>query len=127
MGFIIFILAIFILQIIVIGTIIFVLKRRLDRQLIELAIQKFERLNAEDIGPEEKDLVVITAKKIEEGVRHRLIEVSFKKVHRALNLIAQEDRSTKGGIIIKMKNFSIDYSLAGRLRESGLMGKIFHG
>lgn len=125
MGLFIFLITIFVLQLIVIALIIFALKKRLDRQLVELAIQKFELLSAGHIGPEEKDVVVVTTRKLEDGARRQLLNIGIKKVHRTLNFVAREDKAIKGGMIIKFKNFSIDYSLASRLKESGLMGKIF--
>jgi len=125
MGLLAYIGIIFILQIIVIGLIIFFLKRRLDKQLIELAVQKFGMLSPENVSPEQKDVVVITFRKLSEETRGKLLSTGHKRLDRMFNLIAKEDKAIKGGMIIKFKDFSIDYSLASRLKDSGLMGRIF--
>jgi len=126
MGLFAYIGIIFILQIVVIATIIFFLKKRLDKQLVELAVQKFGMLSPENVGPEQKDVLVITFRKLSEEIRGKLLGMGQKRLNRMLNLIVKEDKAIKGGMVIKFKDFSIDYSLASRLKESGLMGRIFH-
>jgi len=117
---------IFILQIVVIGLIIFFLKGRLDKQLVDLAVQKFGMLSPENVSPEQKDVLVITFRKLSEETRGKLLRAGYKGLNRVFNFIVKEDKAIRGGMIIKFSDFSIDYSLASRLKESGLMGRIFH-
>lgn len=116
-----FILTVIVIQVVVIGIIVAILWTVLNRRLTELTIRKFETLNSELLEKETSDLTVVTCGKLSEDSQRRISDAFYKKTRRAVHLIIAQDKTIKGGIIIKQKSVIEDGSLKGRLKESGLM------
>ena len=117
-----FLIIMFIGQFIVMSTIIFVLKRLLDRQLIETAIHKVETLNPNKIDPQCDEVDLIVFAELDKENQERIIHAFDSKIAKRVKLNVSKDRSLKGGMIIKFKDQTIDHSVAGRLRETGMFG-----
>ena len=109
------------IQIIVAGIIIFILRKILNRQLIDLAINKLEILKVETIGEDLKEVVVVVCGGLSQATQERIAYIVSKKLNRKINVVTAQDKKIKGGIIIKLKNGNIDYSLISRLKESGML------
>ncbi len=117
---------IIIIQIIVMLVIIIVLWRVLNRQLVELAIEKFELFSKDGWTQEQNQLEVIVASNIDKVFEQKLVKAVQKKLNKPVSIAVKQDRSIKGGMIMYLKNGTvIDYSLRSRLKESGLLGKFF--
>lgn len=115
------ILKIVLAQIVVISIIVFILKKVLDQQLIESAIHKLEVMDANRIGQDLIELNVITYEILDEKDRKRISDALYKKTNRHITLAVAQDKKIKGGIIIKLKNTTINHSLLSRLQESGMV------
>ncbi|MFA5059945.1 MAG: F0F1 ATP synthase subunit delta [Candidatus Omnitrophota bacterium] len=116
------ILKIVLIQVVVIAFIIFALKKILDRQLIEFAVHKVELTPAEELGAGLKEVIIITADgKFQELSQKKILHAISKKLNRVVALNIQQDKTIRGGAIIKVNKTVIDCSLTSRLKESGLL------
>ena len=101
-----------------------VLKKILDRNLIDLAIEQLRagRLNpAElkepDFDPGTVPVMVITYKKISETDREHILKELTKNISGGAVPDFQTDPKLRGGMIIKVGTKVADFSLIDRLRR----------
>ena len=113
-------LAIFAVQVVVAGIIIFVLKKVLDNILIENAVKQFEVLNPKEISQNLKEVIILVYKELKTAVKERIQQAAIKKLPGNVPIVFRIDKSIKGGIIINLEKVLIDGSLITRLRESGM-------
>ena len=114
-------LKILLMQLVVAAIVIFVLKKILDHQLVELALKKFGncQLNAED--QKLNGIIVLATSVLKPAIQTRLNQIVEKKFKRPMQLFVKEDKTLRGGIVIKLNSVVIDYSLTGRLREGRIL------
>ena len=115
------ILKAFLAQMVVIAIIVFVLKKILDRQLIESAIEKLKILHIDPLDKNMNCVEVVTYDPLSEENKKKISDAIYQKVHRHIPLTVSQDKSIKGGIVIKIPNRMIDHSLISRLKESGMI------
>lgn len=120
------VLGIFVLQIVCYVIIFFILRSVLNKMLIETAIQTFDRINAEYIKQDQRELKIITATgRLEEIWQRRLKFSSSRKRGKPVELVIEHDKNIMGGMIICLTDKPMDFSVRTRLKQSGLIGKIF--
>ena len=102
---------IFVVQALVAGAVIFILKRLLDKELIEAALEKFQGLNAaENTGD-----IAVRLGRLDLQVRARFEELARRRFSGAKFAI-EEDASLKGGVIIMIGDQMLDFSVRNRLK-----------
>lgn len=116
------IIKIFILQIIVAAIVVVILKNVLNRMLIESAINQLEILKVQEISDGLSEVTVMTHKKIKELDYNKIALSLYRRLHKRIDVVNQISPEIKGGMIIKIKSITIDYSLKKKLKESGLFG-----
>ena len=109
------------LQILVFSIIAFVLMKILDRQLTESAVHRFEVMFAKELDGNLEEIVVVVCSKISARARGRIQSAAFKKLGREIPLTIRQDKHMRGGLIIRLNQLTLDYSLMNRLRDSGLV------
>lgn len=108
-------------QVVAISIIVMILKRILDGNLINLAIQLLESwpLNLKkSFDASSGKLVVTTHKKIEEAHRQRILKALTKNMAGKAEVDFQVDAKILGGMIIRFGDDTADYSLIDRLRRA---------
>ena len=121
---VIILLQVFILQIIVGTIVVFVLKKVLDHQLVELAIKTFKYVKLEPDDLKLGSILVKSPFKVSQKTQNQILELAEKNFGRPMSIVIKKDRSLKGGMIIYLNSLIIDYSLVGRLKEGGIIRKI---
>ena len=109
------------LQILAFLIIAFVLLKILDRQLTESAVHQFEVMFAKELDGSLEEIVVVVCNKISVRTHNRIQSAAFKKFGREIPLTIRQDTHMRGGLIIKLNQLTLDYSLMNRLRDSGLV------
>ena len=93
--------------------VVFVLKKLLDKELIESALEKFTSLkSSEDITR----LEVRYASPLNPMVQQRLKSLAQRKFTK-VNMTWQEDKSLKGGVVIVVGDETFDFSITNRLQH----------
>jgi len=93
--------------------VIFVLKRLLDKELMDAAFEKFESCKtSSDI----KEIDVYSASRVNDEFKAHLESIRKRKMPEA-NLNFQENAGLKGGIVIKVGELLLDFSLSSRLQN----------
>ncbi len=118
-----FLIQVLVAQGVVIALIVFVLKKILDRQLIESAVKKLETMDFSRLGAEATELTVTTHKALNPKTRNQISAVlnrKAEKFQKTIRLVEKVDPTLKGGILLILKDVAVDHSLASRLKESGL-------
>ena len=108
-------------QVAVISVIVFILKKILDRQLIESALHDIEILDGRRTDADISELTVVAYEDLNPQSQKRILDAMQKKINRTVHLVVTKDKTLKGGMIIRFKGHSFDYSLVNRLKESGLI------
>ncbi len=114
-------LKVFFLQLFVAGIVVYVLKKILDHQLIDLAIKRFQNIYLADDDQRLTGIIVVSSKTITHRTHERLHGVALKKFGRPMEIIVKIDRGLRGGLVIKLNSTTIDFSLIGRLKEGGMV------
>ena len=109
------------LQILAFLIIAFVLMKILDHQLTESAVHRFEVMFAKELDGNLQEIVVVVCSKMSARTHNRIQSAAFKKLGREIPLTIQQDKHIRGGLIIKLNQLTLDYSLMNRLRDSGLV------
>ncbi len=110
-------------QILVAAGVIFVLKKILDHQLVELAIKKFQNTTLKQEDQKLTGILVLSSSRIKPFLYQRLVNEAQKKFNRPVEIVTKRDKSLRGGLMIKLNSATIDFTLVGRLREGGIIGK----
>lgn len=113
------------LQLVIIVIIFVVLLKVLNRHLAESALRQLELLFSKEIDPKIQEIIVVIPKDLSAKARERIEQAAFQKFSRNVSLVIQNDPRIKGGMIIKLNDFTIDCSLASRLKDSGFTGLFF--
>jgi F0F1-type ATP synthase delta subunit len=114
-------LQVFFLQLLLAGVVVYVLKEILHRQLIDLAIKRFQNISITTEDQKLTGIIVVSPRKINCGVRERLRVAVSKKFGRPMEIISKIDKRLRGGLVIKLNSLTIDFSLMGRLKEGGII------
>jgi F0F1-type ATP synthase delta subunit len=93
--------------------VIFVLRKLLDRELMMVALESFESCK---VSLDIKEIAVCSASSISEEFKNRLESIKKRKMPQA-NLNFQEDNALKGGVVIRMGDLLLDFSLSHRLQQ----------
>jgi len=100
-------------QCVLVGIVIFVLKRLLDKELVQAALEGFESCKApSDI----KEIDVFSASRISDELKSHLESVRQCRFVQA-NLNFKENADLRGGLIIALGDIVLDFSLASRLEN----------
>ncbi len=110
-------------QLFIISLIVLILKKILDRNLIELAMAQLEagRLNPplnKPLDIENFVLSVTTHKNIAKSTRERIVKASIKNIPGVIVPHFYIDKKIYGGMIIRAGDQVADFSLADRLRRA---------
>ena len=106
-------LIIFVLQLVIATVVIFVLKRLLDRELEKAAIEKLTSLKT---NVDVKVVHIYYAKPLSLNVEEKLREL-VKNKFSVSEIIFEELENIKGGLIIKIEDEVLDFSLSSRLEN----------
>src|SRR5690348_1946037 len=93
-------------QLVIAVTVILVLKKLLDRELVDAALEKLESYKPAD-GIKQ---VSVRLAKANEMINHRLQSVCRKKFAQA-QLQMEQDPAIKGGLIIELDGDVLDFSM----------------
>ena len=102
---------VFIVQLFIAAAVIFILKRLLDKELTEAALEKFQGLEANGISA-----ITVRLGRADLQVRSRFEELARRRFPGA-RLTVEDDTTLKGGVIIAIGEQILDYSIADRLRN----------
>jgi len=111
----IFLFQVLVVQAVLIAIIIFVLKRTLDKKLIEAAVIRLEGL---DHLPDAGRVKVRSHRKVKSLYKERIEKAILKNFRAGTAAVFEIDRSLMGGVIIDAGGESIDCSLRDRLRQA---------
>lgn len=100
-------------QAIVAGIVLLVLKGRLHRELVDAALEK---LQASAI-PSGADIRVVSAKALDAAAQERVTAMVARKAPQA-GIVFDADPSLKGGIMFEYGDNRIDFSVSGRLKTA---------
>ena len=106
-------LGFFLAQGLVAAAVIFVLKRVLDKELMKAAL---EQLESGQIPSATGEIVVRFSAPVSDEFKNHLESIRQRKFARA-NVDFRREAGLKGGVIIEAEGCSLDFSLAGRLRD----------
>lgn len=107
----------FLTQVVVISIILFVLKKTLNRNLIDLAISQVEHGQVKYDGPEPL-IMVTTHKPVSTTARERLLKAIAKHLPGVKTPEFRVDGKILGGMIIQVGSHTVDFSLIDRLRKA---------
>jgi F0F1-type ATP synthase delta subunit len=93
--------------------VILVLKRLLDKELMNAALEKFESCKS---SSEVIEITVLSASRMNEEFKSRLESVRKRKFVQA-RLNFKEDPGLKGGLAIALGDVLLDFSLQSRLQN----------
>ncbi|MBF0571346.1 MAG: F0F1 ATP synthase subunit delta [Candidatus Omnitrophica bacterium] len=93
--------------------VIFVLKKLLDKELMSVALEKFESCK---ISSDIKEINVYSASAISNEVKNHFESVRQRKMPQA-NLNFRENADLKGGLVIVAGDLLLDFSLFSRLQN----------
>ncbi len=107
------------LQAVLAAVIVFVLWKALNRQLVELALRKFEVFVKNGGQGQSYTLVVTSPGVLSPKVQRRITQIIDSKSGRVVQFQRVVDKTLKGGLVIKCNDQIIDCSLSSRLKDSG--------
>ena len=102
-----------VLQVIVACIVIYVLGRKLDRELIEAAVEKLSVIK----GSEAPGVVIVISCVPLQDQWRQAIEGLIKRKFTAAEVIFKQEVSVKGGVVIEMIGQTLDFSVANRLKN----------
>jgi len=106
----------FLAQLIIIAIIIYILKKILDRMLIDLAVTHFEYYHP---GRQSTDPVLIISHRPLSGKDKARLDKAARKISvDPARLTYQVNKKKFGGMVIKTSDKMIDFSLRDRLRQA---------
>ena len=103
------------LQAAVAALVVFMLKRFLDRELFVAAIERLSQVSALQAS-EVPEVVVVAARKFSGDEEFRLRMIIKEKFPQA-EIIIGEDRSLRGGLLIRAGTDVLDFTLLTKLRH----------
>lgn len=100
-------------QLVIAAIVVVVLKGKLDKELIDAAIEQLVVLN----GSDAQGSVRVVSSAVLQVSWRRHIEAAIKRKFPAVDVEFQEDVALKGGVVIKLPGQTLDFSLADRLKK----------
>ncbi len=107
-------------QLIVIAIIVLVLKKTLDKMLIDMAIKKLALLEYEKKSADPIQFIVTSHKELRPARQENIQKILTKNFPGA-QVLFHQDKKILGGIMIKYDQSSMDCSLRTRLKEGGFL------
>ena len=107
------IIILILVQTVIAGAVIFVLKRLLDRELIEAALEKAQ---AVALTPLPEAIVVTSAGTLNVQASQRFQSI-FKRKAPDVNIVFEQDPALQGGVVIAWGREHLDFSIASRLKN----------
>jgi F0F1-type ATP synthase delta subunit len=107
---------IFGLQVVSALIVIFVLKKLLDRELIESALEQFEVLKCQEDPVQLKNINVVGHKAMSGEVESRFKHIAARRF-KEIPIKFSTDPSLKGGVLVLIGGTKIDCSLSDRLER----------
>ncbi len=104
------IIVLVLVQLLIAGVVIFVLKRLLDRELMLTALEKLDSLEPV------KEITVKYAGHLSDAIRSKIQSILRRKTE-GIKVIFIESSELKGGLVIEAEGVVFDFSLAGRLKN----------
>ncbi len=106
-------LILILVQLAIAGTVIFVLKRLLDRELAKAAIEKLASLKAAEAV---EHVIVYYASPLPSSVEAEIKVLANRKFTNG-KIVFERLQSLRGGVIIKVADEILDFSLSSRLEN----------
>ena len=106
-------LCILFVQCVIVAAVVFILKRLLDRELIEGALEK---LQATVIAPAQGEIIIKSAAVLNQEIQSRVQSLVRRRAP-DIKVVFTRDSGLKGGIVIESSGGVIDFSLASRLKN----------
>ena len=91
-------------------------KRLLLLPSIHVAFHRYKQLSEQEI-----DVVITSAKSIEEKQYRSLLAAISKKIDKKLQIVTEENADLIGGCIVKIGDIVVDNSILGRLKKLELI------
>ncbi len=95
--------------------IIVVLKNILDNKLIESAIRRIETWPQTEPARSAGEMVVISHKNLTPANKERILKAARERFSQQMNPVFKIDKGIMGGIVIKIGEHALEYSLKDRL------------
>ncbi|GEM_PF-4974151 len=105
---------VFVLQAFLALVVVVFLKKFLGRELIEVALERFETLKYQGDLAQLKEIVVVSHKALDESIQTRIKAVAGKRF-KGVPLNFSTDSALKGGLTIVVGSSVIDNSTSSRL------------
>ena len=116
------VLAIFLgFQVVIIGLIVFFLRRSLLAGLQEEAVHQFEVLYGKELPADLGEIEIVTRGGLSQAFRDRIELSVSRKLSRPIPIRVIKDPLFKGGLIIRAGTKVIDGSLVSKLEEGGIL------
>ncbi len=109
---------IILIQIVVITIIVFILKKILEQQLIDMVIRQYEFGQFEQLKPSIHQVEVISYKPLNQNNKKRIIDATVKHFGGSMKLIFEIDKRILGGMVIQVASKVFNGSLRDRLRQA---------
>ena len=109
-------LIIFLAQVVIISIIVVVLKKKLDRNLTELAIRQlgFLKMEKGSVNP----AIILSHQKLADTYKNQITQLLKGPADSSAQIDFQVDAGILGGIVMKIGARQLDYSLKNRLQEA---------
>ena len=107
---------VFLAQAVIISIIVVVLKKKLDKNLIELAVRQLGSLKMEKGTT--SPAVIITHRKLADKYKNQITQLVNEQAGSSERIDFQIDKGILGGIVLKIGTRQLDYSLKDRLQEA---------
>lgn len=108
------VLVVFVLQVVLALIVVFVLKKFLSRELIDVALERFEVLKYQGDLAQLKEISVVSHKPLDGSVQARIKAVAGQRF-KGIPLNFSTDSTLKGGLTITVGSTIIDNSTSNRL------------
>ena len=108
-------------QAVIIGSIVFFLRRKLFSGLQEETVHQFEVLYAHELPSGLTEIEVVSCGDLPQTLRDRIAQSAAKKFGRPIEIKALKDPFIRGGLIIRAGAKVIDGSLRTKLKEGGML------
>ena len=105
---------VFVLQVFLALVVVIILKKFLDRELVEAALERFETLKYQGDWAQLKEIVVVSHKILDESIQARIKAVAGQR-YQGVPLNFSTDSTLKGGLMIIVGSSIIDNSASNRL------------
>ncbi len=108
-----FFFIVILVQAVVAAVVIYVLKRQLDRELVEAALEKLQGFHWEGITG---DIVIKSQPSLKPQSQAHAQAIVHRKLPQA-RIVFVTDSSIWGGIVIELSGQTLDFSLVNRLKN----------